>query len=114
MDKKRWTEFLSETFVLFSRMFPVIRLKIAGLEPRGMYSIALEFDQIGAHRWKYVNGNWVAGGKPEPPPLHQHTIYIHSDSPNFGAHWMKGVVAFTKLKMTNKPTMKSGQVNGKV
>ncbi|XP_024917815.1 T-box transcription factor TBX19 [Cynoglossus semilaevis] len=29
-------------------------------------------------------------------------IYIHPDSPNFGAHWMKAAVTFNKVKLTNK------------
>ena len=92
------------------RMFPLIRCQIDGLEPRSMYSIVLEFVQIGTHRWKYLNGNWVAGGKSEPPPQNLQTFYIHPDSPNFGAHWMKEVVSFTKVKLTNKPTTQQGQV----
>lgn len=91
-------------------MFPLIRCQIDGLEPRAMYTIVLEFVQLGTHRWKYLNGNWVAGGKSEPPPQNLQTFYIHPDSPNFGAHWIKEVVSFTKVKLTNKPTTQSGQV----
>ena len=75
-----------------------------------MYSIALEFVQTGSHRWKYLNGAWVAGGKSEPPPQAAQTVYMHPDSPNFGSHWMKEVVSFTKVKLTNKPTTHAGQV----
>ncbi|KAM3606648.1 uncharacterized protein V6R79_020490 [Siganus canaliculatus] len=52
------------------------------------------------HRWKYVNGEWVPGGKPEPQT--PSCVYIHPDSPNFGAHWMKAAVSFSKVKLTNK------------
>ena len=31
-----------------------------------MYTVLLEFQQIETHRWKYVNGEWLAGGKAEP------------------------------------------------
>lgn len=89
-------------------MFPLIRCQVDGLEPQAMYSIALEFVQMGSHRWKYLNGAWVTGGKSEPPPAQ--TFYQHPDSPNFGQHWMKEVVSFTKVKLTNKPTIHSGQV----
>ncbi|CAG09486.1 unnamed protein product, partial [Tetraodon nigroviridis] len=51
-------------------------------------------------RWKYVNGEWVPGGKPEPQT--PSCVYIHPDSPNFGAHWMKAAVSFNKVKLTNK------------
>lgn len=51
-------------------------------------------------RWKYVNGEWVPGGKAEVAP--SNPIYIHPESPNFGAHWMKEAVSFAKVKLTNK------------
>lgn len=42
----------------------------------------------------------VAGGKAEAPP--QNPIYVHPESPNFGAHWMKEPISFAKVKLTNK------------
>lgn len=62
-------------------------------------------------RWKYVNGDWVPGGKAEPPP--QHAVYVHPESPNFGAHWMKESVSFAKVKLNNKQTS-NGQVKIKL
>lgn len=58
-------------------------------------------------RWKYVNGDWVPGGKAELPP--QYPVYVHPESPNFGAHWMKESVSFAKVKLNNKQTS-NGQV----
>lgn len=89
-------------------MFPVVKVSISGLDPSAMYSILLEFVQIDNHRWKYVNGEWVAGGKPEVAP--SSAVYIHCDSPNFGNHWMKEPVSFAKVKLTNK-TNGNGQVS---
>jgi len=60
------------------------------------------------YRWKYVNGEWVPGGKAEVPP--PNPIYMHPESPNFGAHWMKEPVSFAKVKLTNK-TNGNGQVS---
>ncbi|CAG0885837.1 unnamed protein product [Darwinula stevensoni] len=82
------------------RMFPVVKVSISGLDPSAMYSVLLEFVQVDQHRWKYVNGEWVPGGKPEPPP--PCGLYLHPESPNFGAHWMKEPVSFAKVKLTNK------------
>jgi T-box len=42
----------------------------------------------------------VPGGKAEAPP--SNAIYIHPESPNFGAHWMKEPISFAKVKLTNK------------
>ena len=43
------------------RMFPVIKVRISGLEPSAFYSILLEFKQIEQTRWKYINGEWLTG-----------------------------------------------------
>ena len=43
------------------RMFPVIKVRISGLEPAAFYSILLEFKQIEQTRWKYINGEWLSG-----------------------------------------------------
>ncbi|XP_015216992.1 T-box transcription factor TBX19 isoform X1 [Lepisosteus oculatus] len=82
------------------RMFPVLKVSVSGLDPNAMYSFLLDFAPADSHRWKYVNGEWVPAGKPE---THSPScVYIHPDSPNFGAHWMKDPVSFSKVKLTNK------------
>ena len=86
-------------------MYPQARL--TGLDPSAMYTVLLEFQQIENHRWKYVNGEWLAGGKAEPAP--QNPVYMHPDSPNFGSHWQREPVTFAKVKLTNK-TKGAGQI----
>lgn len=86
--------------VFSRRMFPVLKVNVSGLDPNAMYSFLLDFVAADNHRWKYVNGEWVPGGKPEPQA--PSCVYIHPDSPNFGAHWMKAPVSFSKVKLTNK------------
>lgn len=49
----------------------------------------------------------MAGGKAEAPP--SNPVYIHPESPNFGAHWMKEPISFAKVKLTNKANG-SGQI----
>jgi T-box len=88
-------------------MFPVIQVDINGLDSTAMYSILLDFVPCDKHRWKYVNGEWKPCGQ---SVYHQTSrglsssdrVYVHPDSPNFGAHWMRGSVAFSKVKLTNK------------
>ena len=94
--------------LILRRMFPVLKINVTGLEPKAMYSFLLDFVSVEGHRWKYVNGEWVSGGKPEPPT--PSCVYIHPDSPNFGAHWMKQSVVFSKVKLTNKQNG-NGQVS---
>ncbi|XP_075267939.1 T-box transcription factor T [Opisthocomus hoazin] len=98
----RFKELTNEMIVTKNgrRMFPVLKVSVAGLDPNAMYSFLLDFAAADGHRWKYVNGEWVPGGKPEPQA--PSCVYIHPDSPNFGAHWMKAPVSFSKVKLTNK------------
>ncbi|XP_053317365.1 T-box transcription factor T [Spea bombifrons] len=98
----RFKELINEMIVTKNgrRMFPVLKVSVSGLDPNAMYTFLLDFVAIDNHRWKYVNGEWVPGGKPEPQA--PSCVYIHPDSPNFGAHWMKDPVSFSKVKLTNK------------
>ncbi|XP_049641150.1 T-box transcription factor T-like isoform X2 [Suncus etruscus] len=98
----RFKELTNEMIVTKNgrRMFPVLKVTVSGLDPNAMYSFLLDFVAADSHRWKYVNGEWVPGGKPEPQA--PSCVYIHPDSPNFGAHWMKAPVSFSKVKLTNK------------
>nr|BAF34148.1 brachyenteron [Gryllus bimaculatus] len=111
-ERDLWTKFQSLTNEMIvtkngRRMFPVVKVSTSGLDPTAMYSLLLEFVQIDPHRWKYVNGEWVPGGKAEAPPAN--AVYVHPESPNFGAHWMKEPVSFAKVKLTNK-TNGNGQI----
>jgi brachyury protein len=81
-------------------MFPIVAVSIRGLEPEKMYTVELSFDQIDAHRWRYVSGQWQAGTKPDPPV--PRAPYQHPDSPNYGETWMRDTVSFSKVKLTNK------------
>ena len=47
-----------------------------------------------------MEGRWIPSGKAERPP--SNAIYVHNESPNFGSHWMKEPVNFSKLKLSNK------------
>ncbi|XP_039274680.2 T-box transcription factor T-like isoform X1 [Styela clava] len=106
-DRVLWAKFCSFTNEMIvtksgRRMFPVLKLSASGLDPNCMYSILLDFSSADSHRWKYVNGEWIPGGKPEPHV--PSCVYVHPDSPNFGSHWMKQPISFNKVKLTNKGT----------
>ncbi|KAG9511087.1 T-related protein, partial [Fragariocoptes setiger] len=90
------------------RMFPVVRFTLDGLDPDAMYSVAIEFAQLYNHRWKFIGGEWTPSGKREKPS--KSSLYLHPESPNFGAHWMKEPVSFSKTKLTNKETNRKGLV----
>lgn len=93
-----------DVFYSCSRMFPVLKISVSGLDPSSMYSFLLDFVPADSCRWKFANGEWVTAGRAESlrEGRGHSSIYIHPDSPNFGAHWMKAAVTFNKVKLTNK------------
>lgn len=89
----------------YRRMFPVIRIRVSGLNPGVIYSFLMDFVSVDDHRWKYVNGEWTLCGNSEAAGSAAATtgaVYVHPDSPNFGSHWMKEAISFSKVKLTNK------------
>lgn len=115
LDKDLWKKFCNVTNEMIvtksgRRMFPVVKVRVRGLNPKQFYQIKLEFVQIGNNRWKYMSGGWTTGGKAESPP--SQSIYRHPDSPNLGNFWMKEEgILFSKVKLTNKPNPVNDQVS---
>ena len=67
-DGDLWTAFEHTTNEMVvskngRRLFPSIKVRIQGLEPGAFYTIFIEFKQIGANRWKFLNGSWLSGAK---------------------------------------------------
>ncbi|XP_067126132.1 T-box transcription factor T homolog [Centruroides vittatus] len=96
-------------------MFPVVRLKIKGLHPNSMYNVALVFVPIDEWRfgiqWRFMNGFWFISGSAESQPSQNDPrTYIHSESPNFGSHWMSKEISFARVKLTNKCNKTNGVV----
>lgn len=65
-DSDLWSKFerLTNEMIVTKngrRMFPVIKIRISGLEPSAFYTVMLEFKQIDQTRWKYINGEWLTG-----------------------------------------------------
>ena len=65
-DENLWSQFESQTNEMIvtktgRKMFPVVRVKLARLEPVTFYSIILEFKQIDLSKWKFTNGRWITG-----------------------------------------------------
>ena len=65
-EPELWSKFYEKTNEMIvtkngRRMFPVIKASLSGLEPDVFYKVKLEFKQIEKNRWKYINGEWLAG-----------------------------------------------------
>ncbi|XP_029429839.1 T-box transcription factor TBX21 [Rhinatrema bivittatum] len=82
------------------RMFPFLSFNISGLDPATHYNIYVDIVLADQHHWRYQGGKWVQCGKAEGN-MPGNRIYMHPDSPNTGAHWMRQEISFGKLKLTN-------------
>ncbi|XP_031824515.1 T-box transcription factor TBX21-like [Sarcophilus harrisii] len=91
------------------RMFPLLVYRIHGMNPVARYRVFLEILPVDPHHWSFQNGKWSQCEKTEKNMLGNH-LYIHPDSPNTGAHWMKKEIKFNHLKVTNsKETINKGK-----
>ncbi|KAK9728166.1 hypothetical protein K7432_001279 [Basidiobolus ranarum] len=100
-------------------LFPSLKFKAVDLDPYGLYKIELDFEQILPERYKFRNDEWVAisnndNSKHQPQSFQINSKkkpqsqcwttreYVHPDSPQSGAYWIKNGVSFTKIKLTNR------------
>ncbi|CAF3578108.1 unnamed protein product [Adineta steineri] len=83
------------------RMFPTLEYKVYGLKPEATYNMYVDMILIDVNHWKFNSGKWVPSGQAEQCQKTNH-VYLHPDSPNSGAHWMRNEkISFSKLKLTN-------------
>ncbi|XP_065205700.1 T-box transcription factor TBX1-like isoform X2 [Planococcus citri] len=92
------------------RMFPTFQIRLFGLDPVADYMLMMDFVPVDDKRYRYAfhSSSWVVAGKSDPisPPR----IHIHPDSPASGSQWMKQVVSFDKLKLTNNQLDDNGHI----
>ncbi len=90
-------------------MFPVIKVSIAGLNPKLKYILVMDIVPVDDNRYKYHNSEWTIAGKAEPHMPGR--LYVHPDSPSTGAQLMRQVINFQKIKLTNNHLEQSGHVS---
>ncbi|XP_064832010.1 T-box brain protein 1-like [Oncorhynchus masou masou] len=82
------------------RMFPFLSFNISGLDPTAHYNIFVDVILADPNHWRFQGGKWVPCGKADTN-VTGNRVYMHPDSPNTGAHWMRQEISFGKLKLTN-------------
>ncbi|KAF7695868.1 T-box transcription factor TBX18 [Silurus meridionalis] len=92
------------------RMFPAMRVKITGLDPHQQYYIAMDIIPVDNKRYRYVyhSSKWMVAGNADSPVPPR--VYIHPDSPASGETWMRQVISFDKLKLTNNELDDQGHI----
>uniref|UniRef100_A0A2I3HVF8 T-box transcription factor 15 n=1 Tax=Nomascus leucogenys TaxID=61853 RepID=A0A2I3HVF8_NOMLE len=96
------------------RMFPAMRVKITGLDPHQQYYIAMDIVPVDNKRYRYVyhSSKWMVAGNADSPVPPR--VYIHPDSLASGDTWMRQVVSFDKLKLTNNELDDQGHVSQRI
>ncbi|KAM9449328.1 T-box transcription factor TBX15-like isoform 3-T3 [Salvelinus alpinus] len=110
---KRFHEIGTEMIITKAgrRMFPAMRVKIVGLDPHQQYYIAMDIVPVDNKRYRYVyhSSKWMVAGNADSPVPPR--VYIHPDSLASGDTWMRQVVSFDKLKLTNNELDDQGHVS---
>ncbi|XP_023662629.1 T-box transcription factor TBX18 isoform X1 [Paramormyrops kingsleyae] len=109
---KRFHEIGTEMIITKAgrRMFPAMRVKVSGLDPHQQYYIAMDIIPVDNKRYRYVyhSSKWMVAGNADSPVPPR--VYIHPDSPASGETWMRQVVSFDKLKLTNNELDDQGHI----
>lgn len=93
------------------RMFPTFQVRLYGLDHMADYMVMMDFVPCDDKRYRYSfhSSSWVVAGKADPHMPGR--IHVHPDSPAKGSQWMKQVVSFDKLKLTNNLMDDNGHVS---
>ena len=91
-------------------MFPPFQVRLQGLDPTAKYILMMDFIPVDDKRYRYAfhSSKWLVAGKADASVPGR--VHIHPDSPCTGQQWMKQVVSFDKLKLTNNLMDDNGHV----
>eukprot|EP00062_Callorhinchus_milii_P000925 gi/632935503/ref/XP_007890311.1/ PREDICTED: T-box transcription factor TBX22-like [Callorhinchus milii] len=110
---KRFHEIGTEMIITKAgrRMFPAVRVKIKGLDLMKQYYIAMDIVPVDSKRYRYVyhSSQWMVAGNTEQSSLSPR-LYVHPDSPASGETWMKQIVSFDRVKLTNNDMDDKGHI----
>ncbi|XP_039091314.1 T-box transcription factor TBX10 [Hyaena hyaena] len=92
------------------RMFPTFQVKILGMDTLADYALLMDFVPLDDKRYRYAfhSSAWLAAGKADPATPGR--VHFHPDSPAKGAQWMRQIVSFDKLKLTNNLLDDNGHI----
>ncbi len=102
-NNSMWNEFYRcQTEMILTkqgrRMFPYCRFHLSGMEPFQNYFLAMDIVPVDDYRYKWSGKGWETNGKAEP---HVSRLFVHTESPATGLHWMQYPVSFYRLKLCN-------------
>ncbi|KAL6034645.1 hypothetical protein STEG23_033833 [Scotinomys teguina] len=91
-------------------MFPTFQVKILGMDTLADYALLMDFIPLDDKRYRYAfhSSAWLVAGKADPATPGR--VHFHPDSPAKGAQWMRQIVSFDKLKLTNNLMDDNGHI----
>ncbi|XP_039081422.1 T-box transcription factor TBX22 [Hyaena hyaena] len=93
------------------RMFPSVRVKVKGLDPGKQYYVAIDMVPVDSKRYRYVyhSSQWMVAVNTDHSCITPR-FYVHPDSPCPGETWMRQIISFDRLKLTNNEMDDKGHV----
>ncbi|KAM4621390.1 T-box transcription factor TBX22 [Polymixia lowei] len=93
------------------RMFPSVRVKVRNLDPCQQYYIAMDVMPVDSKRYRYVyhSSQWMVAGNTDHSCISPR-LYVHPDSPCAGETWMRQVISFDRVKLTNNEMDDKGHI----
>jgi hypothetical protein len=104
-------KFFNKFLWSFRRMFPTFQVRLYGMEQNTKYMLMMDFVSVDDKRYRYAfhSSKWLVAGKADPSVPGR--VHVHPDSPCTGTQWMKQIVSFDKLKLTNNLMDDNGHVS---
>ncbi|XP_041800542.1 T-box transcription factor TBX22 [Chelmon rostratus] len=110
---KRFYEIGTEMIITKAgrRMFPSVRVKVRNLDPCQQYYIAMDVMPVDSKRYRYVyhSSQWMVAGNTDHSCISPR-LYVHPDSPSAGETWMRQVISFDRVKLTNNEMDDKGHI----
>ncbi|KAF4026952.1 hypothetical protein G4228_018735 [Cervus hanglu yarkandensis] len=93
------------------RMFPSVRVKVKGLDPGKQYYVAIDVVPVDSKRYRYIyhSSQWMIAGNTDHSCITPR-VYIHPDSPCSGETWMRQIISFDRVKLTNNEMDDKGHI----
>ncbi|XP_008821300.1 T-box transcription factor TBX22 [Nannospalax galili] len=93
------------------RMFPCVRIKVKGLDPAKQYCVVMDVVPVDSKRYRYVyhSSQWMVAGNTDHSCITPR-LYIHPDSPCSGESWMRQIITFDRVKLTNNELDDKGHI----
>ncbi|KAM4733045.1 T-box transcription factor TBX22 isoform 2-T2 [Anableps anableps] len=110
---KRFYEIGTEMIITKAgrRMFPSVRVKVRNLDPCQQYYVAMDVMPVDSKRYRYVyhSSQWMVAGNTDHSCIAPR-LYVHPDSPCTGETWMRQVISFDRVKLTNNEMDDKGHI----